>query len=75
MNKKQKLIPNRALTADIENSIMLGMSVGLKEILKDTEIHLLRAALGQAKGNISQASRILKINRSTLHEKMRRYKM
>jgi|GEM_PF-6542181 len=61
------------ITEEAEKDIMLGLPIDLKDILRAAEVTLIRAAIGQAKGNISLAARNLKLNRTTLHEKMRRH--
>lgn len=60
-------------TDEAEQDIALGIGIDLKAALKQVELHLVRIALGQAKGNVSLAARLLKLNRTTLHEKMRRH--
>ena len=58
-----------------EENLMLGIEINMKRAFKDAEIQLLRAALGQTKGNVSIAAKLLGINRTTLHEKMKRYRL
>lgn len=58
---------------ELEDNIALNIAINLQSALELFETQLIRIALGQAKGNISHAARLLGVNRTTLHEKMRRH--
>lgn len=47
----------------------------LKSYLVDMEIQLIQKALEQTEGNVSQAAKLLKTNRTTLVEKIRKYEL
>lgn len=49
--------------------------LGLSENIKMYEKHLIKKALWKSKGNIAEASSILKIPRSTLHYRIDKYKI
>ena len=53
----------------------LGDGVDLKEILVSVEIRMIRQALEQAGGNVAKAARLLKLQRTTLVEKLRKYRL
>jgi DNA-binding NtrC family response regulator len=60
-------------TAEAEENIALGIGVDLKRTLRGAEASMIRTALGQAKGDVLRAAKLLHIPRTTLYEKMRRY--
>jgi DNA-binding NtrC family response regulator len=62
-------------TDEVEQDLILGIGIDLKSVIKKAEMQLVRVALGQTKGNVSRAAKLLKVNRTTLHEKMTRYKI
>ncbi|MDX1657157.1 MAG: helix-turn-helix domain-containing protein, partial [Candidatus Competibacteraceae bacterium] len=45
----------------------------LKDYLEELESRLIRSALNEANGVVSQAAELLKLRRTTLTEKMRKY--
>ncbi|GAB6034263.1 hypothetical protein JCM17795_04650 [Galenea microaerophila] len=53
----------------------LNQGVDLKSYLVEMEIQLIQQALNQTKGNVSQAAKLLKTNRTTLVEKIRKYQL
>lgn len=65
----------------IEHILKLSNSVGhfpvggikAKEFMADIEIRLIKAALAQSKGSVSQASQLLHMQRTTLIQKIARY--
>lgn len=69
----QEIRPAQLITDEAEKDLALGLPIDLKQTMRIAEMALVRAAIGQAKGNISLAARNLGLNRTTLHEKMRRY--
>jgi len=58
-----------------EKSLNLGESLDLKSYLIDVEIQLIQKALIQTDGNVSQAAKLLKTNRTTLVEKIKKFKL
>ncbi|WP_044408958.1 sigma-54-dependent transcriptional regulator [Thiomicrospira microaerophila] len=46
---------------------------GLKRYLQDVEVALIAAALKRCEDNVSQTAKLLKLNRTTLIEKMKKY--
>lgn len=58
-------------TDAVAEVLMLGMQIDMYELIKRAEIEIMRAALGSTRGNVAAAARLLKINRTTLHERMR----
>lgn len=60
-------------TSEAEENIILGIALNIKDEFQAAEIRLIRIALGQTKGNVSRASYLLGIRRTTLHEKIKRY--
>jgi transcriptional regulator of acetoin/glycerol metabolism len=58
--------------AAIEEAIMLGIGINICDIFKEAENKIMRLALGQTMGNVSAAAKLLGINRTTLHERIRR---
>ena len=63
----------RAGGASPEDFELPGGAVSLKEYLEKVEIALIRQALREAGGVVADAARRLKIGRTTLSEKMKRY--
>jgi len=53
----------------------LNQGVDLKSYLVEMETQLIQQALNQTKGNVSQAAKLLKTNRTTLVEKIRKYQL
>ena len=51
----------------------IGEGMDLKEYLADMEINLIRKALDQSGGVVAQAAKLLKLRRTTLVEKLRKY--
>jgi sigma-54 specific flagellar transcriptional regulator A len=68
---------------DIEHVLRISNSIGnfpasgikAKEFMADIEIRLIKAALTQAKGSVSLASQLLHMQRTTLIQKIARYKI
>ncbi|QKI89555.1 sigma-54 interaction domain-containing protein [Thiomicrorhabdus xiamenensis] len=54
---------------DLENGL------DLKSYLVEMEVKLIQKALSQTEGNVSQAAKLLKTNRTTLVEKIRKYEL
>ncbi|MEM8983229.1 MAG: sigma-54-dependent Fis family transcriptional regulator [Pseudomonadota bacterium] len=53
----------------------LGDGVDLKEVLVSVEVRMIRQALDQAAGNVAKAARLLQLQRTTLVEKCRKYRL
>jgi len=53
----------------------LDEGLDLKSYLVDMEVQLIQKALAQTDGNVSQAAKLLKTNRTTLVEKIRKYEL
>ncbi|MEM7278573.1 MAG: sigma-54 dependent transcriptional regulator [Pseudomonadota bacterium] len=53
----------------------LGEGVDLKEILIGVEIRLIRQAMDQTGGTVAKAARLLQLQRTTLVEKLRKYRL
>lgn len=53
----------------------LGEGVDLKEILVGVEIRLIRQAMEQTGGTVAKAARLLQLQRTTLVEKLRKYRL
>jgi sigma-54 specific flagellar transcriptional regulator A len=53
----------------------LNESIDLKSFLVDMEVQLIQRALEQTGGNVSQAAKLLKTNRTTLVEKIKKYEL
>lgn len=53
----------------------LGDGVDLKQLLISVEIRMIRQALEQAGGNVAKAARLLQLQRTTLVEKLRKYRL
>jgi sigma-54 specific flagellar transcriptional regulator A len=49
--------------------------IDLKDHLSAIEIGLIRKALQEADGTVAEAARLLKIRRTTLVEKLRKYRL
>lgn len=56
-------------------SVNLEDGIDLKSYLVDLEVELIQKALMQTDGNVSQAAKLLKTNRTTLVEKIRKYEL
>jgi sigma-54 specific flagellar transcriptional regulator A len=65
----------RAAGASPEDFELPGGSVSLKDYLEKVEVSLIRQALRDAGGVIADAARRLKIGRTTLSEKMKRFQI
>ncbi len=63
--------PNRA---DAQHALPRG-GIDLKDHLSAIEIGLIRQALEEADGTVAEAARLLKIRRTTLVEKLRKYRL
>lgn len=59
----------------IEDSFNFEEGLDLKSYLVDMEVKLIQKALDQTEGNVSQAAKLLKTNRTTLVEKIRKYEL
>ncbi len=53
----------------------LGDGVDLKEILVNVEIRMIRQAMEQCGGTVAKAARLLQLQRTTLVEKLRKYRL
>jgi len=62
----------RPVRDDASWPLLLGGAIDLQGALDDIETRLIVEALGRAKGNRSAAARLLRINRTTLIERLRR---
>jgi sigma-54 specific flagellar transcriptional regulator A len=60
---------------DVHGSIDLTHGIDLKDHLSAIEIGLIRQALEEADGTVAEAARLLKIRRTTLVEKLRKYRL
>ena len=56
-------------------SALKGGGIDLKDHLSAIEIGLIRKALAEADGTVAEAARLLKIRRTTLVEKLRKYRL
>ncbi len=54
-------------------SLNLEQGIDLKSYLVEMEVQLIQKALSQTEGNVSQAAKLLQMNRTTLVEKIRKY--
>lgn len=54
---------------------MNSFPINLNQVLQNKEVTLLKAALRETKGSQAEAARLLTINRTTLIEKLRRYRL
>ncbi len=59
----------------LEGSVDLKDGIDLKDHLSAIEIGLIRQALEEADGTVAEAARLLKIRRTTLVEKLRKYRL
>jgi sigma-54 specific flagellar transcriptional regulator A len=59
----------------LEGAIDLKDGIDLKDHLSTIEIGLIRQALEEADGTVAEAARLLKIRRTTLVEKLRKYRL
>ncbi|CAN8139068.1 sigma-54 dependent transcriptional regulator, flagellar regulatory protein [uncultured Thiomicrorhabdus sp.] len=59
----------------VSETIDLEEGLDLKSYLVDMEVKLIQKALEQTEGNVSQAAKLLKTNRTTLVEKIRKYEL
>ena len=64
-----------ALQADAPESLLKSGGIDLKDHLSAIEIGLIRRALEEADGTVAEAARLLKIRRTTLVEKLRKYRL
>jgi DNA-binding NtrC family response regulator len=66
---------------DSENNARVGehstkrLSIQVGASLREVEKRVIEATLGHCAGNLSRAAKILGINRSTLYEKIKAYKL
>ncbi|MBO1924524.1 sigma-54-dependent Fis family transcriptional regulator [Thiomicrorhabdus sp. 6S3-12] len=70
--KQEEALDNSAVpesVMDLENGL------DLKSYLVEMEVKLIQKALSQTEGNVSQAAKLLKTNRTTLVEKIRKYEL
>ncbi len=51
----------------------LESGISMKTYLQDVELQLIQGALHKAQGNVSQAAKLLQLNRTTLVEKIRKF--
>ncbi len=58
-----------------ERIVLKGEGIDLKDHLSAIEIGLIRQALVEADGTVAEAARLLKIRRTTLVEKLRKYRL
>jgi len=63
------------LDAEIPGSVLPRGGLDLKSHLSTIEIDLIRQALGEANGTVAEAARLLRMRRTTLVEKMRKYRL
>jgi len=70
------LEPVAAPASMVDEQIGLkGGGIDLKDHLSAIEIGLIRQALAEADGTVAEAARLLKIRRTTLVEKLRKYRL
>lgn len=62
---------NVFITTEAEEQIILGIGIDLTVTMNQIEMNLIRIALGQTNGNIAAAARLLRVNRTALHYKLR----
>ena len=60
---------------DVKRGVDLKDGIDLKDHLSAIEIGLIRQALEEADGTVAEAARLLKIRRTTLVEKLRKYRL
>ncbi len=58
-----------------EQALKSGGGIDLKDHLSAIEIGLIRKALAEADGTVAEAARLLRIRRTTLVEKLRKYRL
>ena len=63
----------RALVYEITGVALPSGGIDLKDHLSAIEIGLIRQALEEADGTVAEAARLLRIRRTTLVEKLRKY--
>jgi sigma-54 specific flagellar transcriptional regulator A len=71
----ETMVEKRSAGASPEDFELPGDSCSLKEYLEKVEIALIRRALSDADGVVADAARRLKIGRTTLSEKIKRYNL
>lgn len=60
-------------TSGLDEYLSLGIAVHYYEVRQLLEIHMIRAAMGATHGSITEASKLLRMNRTTLHEKLKKF--
>jgi sigma-54 specific flagellar transcriptional regulator A len=66
---------DRLENVEAANSLPKSGGIDLKDHLSTIEIGLIRKALEQADGTVAEAARLLNIRRTTLVEKLRKYRL
>lgn len=72
---KEPVEENTASETSVNAMPDLDEGLDLKSYLVDMEVQLIQKALSQTDGNVSQAAKLLKTNRTTLVEKIRKYEL
>ncbi len=62
-------------TADFAGAVLPRGGIDLKDHLSAIEIGLIRRALEEADGTVAGAARLLRMRRTTLVEKLRKYRL
>ncbi len=68
-------IGERHRTAQPTATAIPSVGLDLREHLGNIEKQLIRSALDQSDGTVAQAARLLKLQRTTLVEKLRKYEL
>jgi sigma-54 specific flagellar transcriptional regulator A len=66
---------NVSITPQTSPNLSLDDSIDLKSYLIDVEVQIIQKALSQTSGNVSRAAKLLQTNRTTLVEKIRKFKL
>ena len=60
-------------TSKLDEYLSLGIAVPYYEVRSLLELHMIRAAMGSTHGSITEAAKLLRMNRTTLHEKLKKF--
>jgi DNA-binding NtrC family response regulator len=66
---------SRKWTRDVDDVAAKTLSIQVGASLREVEKQVIEATLRHCDGNLSRAAKILGINRSTLYEKIKEYKL
>ncbi|MBN2647018.1 MAG: sigma-54-dependent Fis family transcriptional regulator [Thiotrichales bacterium] len=71
----QEAIAQESASLNVDSAVDWQSGVDLKSYLVEMEVKLIQSALSATEGNVSQAAKLLKTNRTTLVEKIRKYEL